>query len=109
MSWSVSFLRSSGTEFGFVGSLVQGLHLPADRIRVRGEGGGIEIGLGPWLRVEMAVFVDAAHEHRGIAHLGLANVGRDVADGEADAAGGAADGGGTGDPADVVQGQLCRR
>ena len=65
-SGTVSFLRSSGTKLGLLGSLVERLHLPADRVRVRGEGRFVEVRLGPRLGVEMAVLVDAAHHNFGI-------------------------------------------
>src|SRR6266850_110673 len=84
-SGTVSFLRSSGTEFGFVGALVQGLHLAADRIGMRGERSLVEIRLRARLVIEMAVAIDTTHEHRRVVHLRLAHVSRDIADGEADA------------------------
>jgi hypothetical protein len=57
-------IHSSGTKFSLRRSMVERLHLPADGIRVRRECRFIEVRLGPRLRVEMAVFVGAAHQHR---------------------------------------------
>src|SRR6476646_1171076 len=85
-SGTVSFFLSSGTEFGLAGARIEGLDLPADGVGVRRERRFVEVGLRPRLRVEMAVAVDAAHEHRRIAHLGLANVRGDITDRQSDAA-----------------------
>src|ERR1041385_6576395 len=84
-SGTVSFFLSSGTEFGLLGALVERPDLPADGIGVRRERGGVHGRGRPGLQVEMTVAIDAAHEHGRVAHLGLAHVGRDVADREADA------------------------
>src|SRR5947207_15822224 len=83
-SGTVSFLRSSGTKLGLLGALVERFHLPADGVGMRGERALVEIGLRPRLVVEMMMAIDTADQRRRVAHLGLAHVGRDVADGEAD-------------------------
>src|SRR5919202_4349614 len=84
-SGTVSFLRSSGTEFGFLSALVERLHLPAYGIGVCGERRLVEIGARARLRIEVSVAVDATHEHRGVTHLRLPHIRRDVANRKADA------------------------
>src|SRR5919204_6340662 len=73
-SGTVSFLRSSGTEGGLVGPLVERFHLPPHRVGVRRERRLVDIRVRAWLGVEVMIAVDAAHEHRRVAHLGLAHV-----------------------------------
>src|SRR2546430_14129052 len=97
-SGTVSVLRSSaisGAELGLVGALVQSLHLPPDRVRMRSEGSLIQVGFGPRLCVEVAVSVGAAPPHRRNAPPGLAEVGRGVA-GRKNHWGGVRGGGGPG-------------
>ena len=50
-----------------------------------GKGGGIEVGVRRGLGIEVPMGVAAAHQRGRVAHLELAHMGRDVADGIADA------------------------
>src|SRR5688572_3653066 len=84
-SGTVSFLRSSGTKRGLVGTFIQRLDLAAHRVGMRREGGLVQVAARARLVVEVAVAVDAAHQGRRVADLDLAYVRGDVADGEADA------------------------
>ena len=72
-----------------------------------GQGGLVEVGPGARLGVEVVVLVGASHEDGRVTHLGLAHVGRDVADGQADASVVAAVGVRTVHELDVMQGHLA--
>src|SRR5262249_44166207 len=77
--------RTSGTEGLFVCAGVECLHLSADGVGMGGERSLGEVALGPGLVVEITASIDATHQRRGITHLQLLHVGRDVADRQADA------------------------
>src|SRR2546427_11640175 len=85
-SGTLSFLRSSGTECGLVGTFVERLHLTSDGVGMRCERALVEVGPRARLMIEMAVAVHSAHQRRRVADLDLSHMRRDVADGKADAA-----------------------
>src|SRR5207247_2669874 len=85
-SGTVSFLRSSGTKCGLVGTFVERLHLASDGVGMRCERALVEVGPRARLMIEMAVAVHSAHQRRRVADLDLAHMRRAVADGKADAA-----------------------
>src|SRR5579864_4226263 len=69
------------------GAAVQDLALPLHDQGVALARGGIEVGGGRLLEIEVVVGVHPAHERRAVPHLReLADVGGDVADRVADAA-----------------------
>src|SRR5262249_42245393 len=57
-----------------------------DGVAMRGERRGVEVALRCGLEVEVAVAIRAAHQRCAGAHLELADMGRNVTDGKADAA-----------------------
>src|SRR6185436_779057 len=65
---------------------VENPRLAITDLRVQGQHGRVEVGIGPGLELEVAEGVSAAHEGRAIARTaGLADARGNVADGEPDA------------------------
>src|SRR5579883_917004 len=76
----------SRPEVLLAGAAIEHLDLAADDRGMGGERLGRAIGGGPWLVLEVMEGVDAAHQGGAVPRADrLLDVGRDVADGEADA------------------------
>ena len=69
----------------FVCSRIKRPDLAFDRIGVRRKRRLIQVCLRPGFIVKMPILVRATRKRRGVTHLGLAHIGRDVSNRQADA------------------------